>query len=66
MDESDIGPLSEGIAKLRAELDELEARLADWKSENLVAGRKQKAIAERIVLSAKHLQTAVKERCYTP
>lgn len=66
MNEPDVEALKDGIARLRAELDELEARLANWNSENTAAGRKQKAIAVRIVLSARHLQTAVGERCYSP
>lgn len=66
MAEPDMKPLEEGIDKLRSELVELEARLSAWNSENTAAGRKQKAIAARIVLSARHLQTAVGERCYTP
>ena len=55
------------VQRLRTELDELETALPTWLAQqNLTGSKHLRPIAERVVLSAKHLQVLVREHTFSP
>ena len=53
------------IEKVRQELTELEGIMPNWNdAQNITGSRKVRSIAERIVLSAKRLESLVKENSF--
>ena len=66
MEHLNIDAMKDQVAKLRDELDELEAKFARWDHQTPSGAKFPRSIARRIVLSAQHLETLVKENTYTP
>jgi hypothetical protein len=62
----DIAPIKAETARLKQEIGELESHFDDWKGEHLPDGKKLRAIAERIKLSAKRVEVFVRENTYSP
>jgi hypothetical protein len=62
----DLGPMKEETARLKQEIGELESHFDGWKGEHLPDGKKLRAIADRIVLSAKRVEVFVRENTYSP
>jgi hypothetical protein len=53
------------LAKVRAELDELEISDAWRNRANISGSRILRSVADRIILSAKHLEALVKEETFS-
>jgi len=66
MPKNDAKPIQDALAILRSDLADLDAMLSDWNFDNTAAGRKQTALGERIVLSARRLDNCITELSYRP
>jgi hypothetical protein len=60
---ADTKPIADQINTVREELRELEATLPEWpnRAGAITGSREYRAVAKRIVLSAKHLEELVKQ-----
>jgi regulator of replication initiation timing len=58
--------IENAIAQLRADIQELEAHLPNWISENKAGTNRYRPLAKRIILAAERLQELVKENTYMP
>ena len=58
--------LEDAIARLKADIGELEACIPNWISENTHGTKRYRPIAKRITLSADRVQELVRENTYTP
>jgi hypothetical protein len=58
-------PIQDQLARLRAEIEELETSTGWRNSANLHGSRQLRSIASRIVLSAKRLEALVKEETFS-
>ena len=66
MEYPNIDAIKEQVAKVEGELDELEAKFSQWNHQTPGGAKFPRSIARRIVLSAQHLESLVKENTYTP
>ena len=62
----ELDKLKEGASQLRKDLADLESHFSKWDSQTTDGGRRLRSIANRVVLTARRLESLVKENTYAP
>jgi tRNA C32,U32 (ribose-2'-O)-methylase TrmJ len=66
MREPNLQAIQDQISRLMGDIEEVRQEIPTWNAHNTEAGRRLRSIAGRVVLSAKTLESLVKENTYTP